>query len=203
MKTIRRLLFVILTAVSVFSVQAVETAEQVLQKCADKMKNAPSLSMQFDLNYGDNKSACDITISREKYTLSSPELKIWYDGKSQWSYSSADKEVTITEPTEGELLESNPFALLTNYKRLFTFRRLSGNKNDIELVAKNKMSTIRKAVVTIDSKTSLPSKLIVMMSNGRTFSATVKSAVTGKALPNTTFTFNKSKYPTTTTIDLR
>lgn len=195
--------FILLVAFCTGRAVAVESAEQLLQRCSDKVNNTPSITLKFVLTYGDNKSNCELIISREKYRLSSTDVEVWFDGSTQWSYSAVDKEVSITEPTEEELLESNPFAIINNYKKAYTFRRLSGEKNEIELVAKSKMSSIRKAVVTIDGRTFLPSKMIVTMSNGRTFSATVSSALEGKALPNSTFIYNKEKYPATTVIDLR
>lgn len=199
----RLFLLFVLSVICTANVYAVETAEQILSRCAAKISNAPSVTIKFSLAFGDKRSNCELIIAKNKYRLSSDEIEVWYDGATQWSYSSQDKEVSITEPTDEELLESNPFTIISNYKTAYTYRRLAGDKNEIELVAKNKMSVVRKAVITIDEKTSLPSKLIVTMSNGHTFSANVTSAVEGKALPSSTFIYNKEKYPAQTTIDLR
>ena len=202
-KFLRTFVVVLLAGFCVSNAFAVETAEQVLSKCASKISKAPSVDIKFNLNYGDSKSKCELIISRDKYRLSSADMEVWYDGATQWSYLTSDKEVTITEPLPEELLESNPFAIITNYKTSFTFRRLAGDKNEIELVAKNKMSSIKKAVITIDGKTYLPTKLVVTMANGHTFAATVTSAAEGKQLPAATFIYNKNQYPAKTTIDLR
>lgn len=202
----RRLAYVMIVLTALLSATnlfAVETAEQILEKCASKINKAPSIDLKFTVASGAEKLNCELIISREKYRLSSSELEVWFDGKTQWAYSPQNKEVSITEPTVEELLESNPFAIINNYKSEYSFRRLAGDKNEIELVAKNKMSSIRKAVITIDGKTYLPSKLILTLSNGRSLSATVTSASEGKALPSSTFIYNKDKYPATTLIDLR
>lgn len=199
----KKTLWLLFFAICALNVSAVETAEQILTRCAGKFMSAPSLTLDFTLSVGVNRSNCRLTVSRDKYRLSSPDLEVWYDGATQWAYSTSDKEVSITDPTEEELMESNPFAIVTNYKKSYTCRRLSGDKNEIELVAKSKMATVRKAVVTIDGRTWLPTKLIVTMANGRTFAATVTSAAEGKALPSTTFIYNKEKYPAKTIIDLR
>ena len=183
--------------------EAVETAEQLIERCASKINKAPSMTIKFNLSFGDKKSDCQLIVSREKYRLSSSDIEVWFDGTTQWSYSSADREVSITEPTIDEQLECNPFAILNNFKSAYNVRRLSGEKNEIEMTAKNKMSTVRKAVITINGTTGLPSKLVVTMSNGRTFSAVVTSAVEGKRLPSTTFVYDKAKYPANTVVDLR
>lgn len=184
-------------------VGAVETAEQVLGKCAEKIAQAPSIKIDFTLNTGDSGAPCALIISKDKYRLSSPNMEVWYDGQTQWAYATDTKEVALTEPTEEELLESNPFAVLNNYKQSYNIRRLSGKQNDIELVAKSKMSNIRKAVVTISDKTWLPTKLIVTMSNGRTFAATVTSINEKQSVPASTFVYNAERYPAKIVNDLR
>lgn len=204
MTRLSRTIFLSVALVAASAAAFAQSAEQILTKCADKMRAAPSITVKFALSSpGNAPSDCELIVSRDKYRLSSDELEIWYDGNTQWSYSPADREVSITEPTDEELLESNPFAIINSYRTQFTYRKLEGGKNEVELTSKNKMSSIRKAVITVDPKTNLPAKLIVTMSNGRTFSSTVTSAVEGKTLPSSTFIYNKEKYPAKTTIDLR
>lgn len=200
---LRLILFLICSISAVNSIFAIETAENLLDRCADKIAKAPSITFDFVLSYNNNSSDCELIISRDKYRLSSQELEVWYDGKTQWAYSVSDKEVSITEPVPEELLEINPFVIISNYKKNYTYRRLSGDNNEIELVPKGKMANIRKAVVFIDGKSFLPSKLIITMSNGRTLSVSVKSCVEGKALPSSLFKYNEKKYPADSIIDLR
>ena len=206
MKTTRLSAFILLLVAALaapFPAHAVETASQIIAKCAAKVSAAPSLKLKFTLQYGDKSSPCDITVAKQKYRLSSPEMEVWYDGNTQWTYAVAQRELSITEPTADELLECNPFAILNHYAKVYTCRRLSGNGNDIELTAKSSASTVRKAVVTVDPKTYMPQKLVVTLSNGRTFSAVVGTVTTGKNLPASYFTYDKAKYPASETVDLR
>ncbi len=182
---------------------AVETASQIIAKCAAKVSAAPSIKFKFTLQYGDRTSPCDITVARQCYRMSSPEMDVWYDGVTQWTYASAQKELSITEPTTDELLECNPFAILNHYAKAYNCRRLPGKNIEIEMTAKSAASTVRKAVVDIDARTYLPQKLTVTLSNGRTFTATVGSAVEGKTLAPSFFTYDKAKYPAVETVDLR
>ena len=195
--------FLAMLLMAALPASAVETAEQILSRAADKIAKAPSVTMNFTLSYNGQSSQSSLVIAKNKYRLSSAGLEVWYDGETLWSLNTADSEVSITDPTPDELLECNPFAIISHYKANFTYRRLGGATNDIELVAKRKGSAIRKAVITIDPKTYMPSKLIVTMSNGRTFSAKITSATVGKALPASTFVYNKTKFPAKSVIDLR
>lgn len=182
---------------------AAEAAAQIIAKCAAKVSASPSIKFKFTLQYGERTSPCDITVAKQRYRMSSPEMEVWYDGTTQWTYASAQKELSITEPTADELLECNPFAILNHYSKAYTCRRLPGKGLDIELNAKSSASTVRKAVVSIDPKTYLPQKLVVTLSNGRTFTATVGTATVGKALPASYFVYDKVKFPAAETVDLR
>lgn len=201
--TLRYAAAIIVCMLAGFCAHASETAGQILDRCADRIGKAHSITFRFNITAGNERSDCELIISHDRYRLSSRELEIWYDGTTQWSYSPQDSEVSITEPTEEELAEINPFAILSNYKTNYSYRLLSGNGNEIELVSKNKMSPIRKAVVFIDPKTNFPTKLIVTMTNGRAFTVNVVSVTEGKALPATVFKYNKDKYPAKTINDLR
>lgn len=185
------------------SAKGAETAASVLSKCAAKVSAAPSVEFKFVLSYGDTHTPCSILISKDKYRLSSGQMEVWYDGATQWTYATAQKELSITDPTPDELLECNPFAILNNYSKAYTCRRLSGPDHQIELVSKSKSATVRKAVMTVDPKTYLPSKLVVTLSNGRTFSAEVGTATIGKTMPSTAFKYDKAKFPASEIVDLR
>lgn len=182
---------------------AAETASQIIAKCAAKVSASPSIKFKFTLQYGERTSPCDITVARQRYRMSSPEMEVWYDGTTQWTYAKAQKELSITEPTADELLESNPFAILSHYDKVYKCRRLSGKGLSIEMTARSAASTVRKAVVNIDSATYLPQKLIVTLSNGRTFTASVGTATVGKELPASYFIYDKKQYPAVETVDLR
>lgn len=181
------------------------SAAQVLDKCAAKINAAPSLTARFTLAAGNDRYACDMTISKQRFHLKMPQMEVWYDGSTQWAYGVASQELSVSEPTADELLESNPFAILNHYSKAYNCRMLKseGNRTVVELVPKvPAASSLRKAVVAIDSKTWLPSKITVTLSNGRTFTATIGSITQGRQLPQSRFTFDK-KLKVAETIDLR
>ena len=185
------------------AVHAIETASQVLDKCFAKLNSAPSLNVNFVLKFGEKTSTCTMIVEREKFRLASNEMEVWYDGMTQWTYVGASQELSITEPTDDELLESNPFTILNNYMQSYNCRRIDGQELQIELIAKNKRQAVRKAVITIDPATTLPSKLIVTMRNGQFFFVDISSIERGKSLPESTFIYDEKKYPAKEINDLR
>lgn len=181
------------------------SAVKALDKCAAKINAAPSLTAKFTLAAGTGRYACDMTLSKQRFHLKMPQMEVWFDGTTQWAYGVKSQELSVSEPTADELLESNPFAILNHYSKAYNCRMLQseGGKTVVELVPKAAaVSSLRKAVVAIDPKTWLPSKITVTLSNGRTFTATVGSISQGKQLPQSRFTFDK-KLKVAETIDLR
>lgn len=200
-------LLALLLAVVAFAtpVGAAESAAQVMARCAAKVNNAASVDAHFYLTIGADRYDCSMTVAKQKFTMSTPEMHVWYDGATQWTYAISGGELSITEPTADELLESNPFAILNHYAKAYTCRMLTpeNGMKRVELTSKSRSASVRKAEVMINPKTDLPVKVIMTLSNGRVVAATVTSITVGKAKPASTFTYNKAKYPAKEIIDLR
>lgn len=182
---------------------AAETADQILAKCAQKVNNTPSISMKFVLSFDNNQLPCNLVISKEKYHLSSKDMQVWYDGVTQWTYLTATQQLSITEPTPDELMECNPFAILNHYKKAYTSKKIVGKGLNIELTAKATANSVQKAVISINPKTNLPSKVTITLSNGKTLTATAGTVLEGKLLPSKTFKYDKVPYPAKEITDLR
>ncbi|MDO4320750.1 MAG: LolA-like putative outer membrane lipoprotein chaperone [Bacteroidales bacterium] len=207
MKTIIKVLIILLPALFALGPQAraAESATSLLARCAAKVNKSASIDAKFYLTIGQDRYDCHMTIAKQKFTMSTPQMHVWYDGKTQWTYAIESAELSITEPTADELLESNPFAILNHYAKAYTCRLLAAEDGmkRVELAAKSKSASVRKAVVTINPKTDLPVKVVMTLSNGRVIAATVTGITTGSAKPASTFIYNKSKFPAKEIIDLR
>ena len=200
MKHTISLLFIVLAALSA---SAATSAEQLMAKCAKTVNDVPSLTVAFTLSAGHSTSSCTLTIARQRFTLQSPDMTVWYDGSTQWTYIASDRELSITEPTPDELLECNPFAIVNYYSQLYNVRTVAGKDNTVELTPKRAGTSIRRATVTINPDTSLPSAINATLANGHTFSVKVSSASRGANLPASTFVYNKTTHPAVITNDLR
>lgn len=186
-----------------FETKAAETATQILNRCAETVNEAELLDVNFTLNAGGQTADFTMKISHEKFMMESTDVAVWYNGVTQWTYVKSSRELNITDPTTDELMESNPFSILNFYSKVYNTQRLAGTGIAIEMTSKDSNATIRKAVVSINSKTYLPSKIVVTLHNGRTMTAVITSITKGKRPSATTFTYDKAMYPATETIDLR
>jgi outer membrane lipoprotein-sorting protein len=184
---------------------AAPSAEATFNKMAAALKKNPTTDAVFTVWVNGNSTSGSICISGSKFFLSTPDMKVWYNGKTQWSYAPSAQEVNITEPTTEELLQTNPLSILSSLNKSCTFRRLkaSTGEDKIELTPKKKTADFASATITINSKTSMPKSFTIKNSKGKSTTVTISSIKAGKTKPASTFQFNKANYPGVEVVDLR
>ena len=180
------------------------TPQQQMATASKKLAAAPSVSATFTIvtNGGRGGQALgSMQMAKEACTISAGGMTMWYDGTTQWVYSVGTQEVNISKPQLEDLLESNPFVLISSYASHFNVA--SGGKNIAVLTPKSKQNSgIDKATVTFDAN-GWTAKISVKFQNGSTIDVAVSKITIGKALPASTFRFDPRKYPEADIIDLR
>ncbi len=76
-------------------VGAASSGGALLQRCAAKIKSAPSLSVTYTVSADGNTAEGLLVLQGEMFTISTPGMVSWYDGKSQWTYSDQIGEVNV------------------------------------------------------------------------------------------------------------
>lgn len=187
------------------SVWGAETASAVLERTAAKIRAAKSLVVDYSLTAGGQTVDGVLTIAGNCFQLNSSEVKSWYDGKTQWTYSTHIGEINITEPTREELLQVNPFAIIQSFSTDYTATLLKspGGFSNIRLSAKRKNLDITGATITINNTTGYPTAVKLVMNGGQTISIRVKSVSPGGLLPVSRFRFDHKAYPAVEVVDLR
>lgn len=180
-------------------------AKTAFDNMVSAMKKHPSLEIVFSLWHNGNSSTGSMDIAANRFYLSTPDMKVWYDGKTQWTYSQAAREVDITTPTADELAQTNPLSILNSLERNFTLRRLDApaTVDKIELLPKTKNPDLSSVTLTIDAKTHLPKEIAIKNSRGGVLSIKISSIKGGKNKPVSTFRFNPATYPGVDIVDLR
>lgn len=168
------------------------TAAQVLDRVSAALTKPASVSVTFSFKGQGGSGNGSLTVCRDLFTYNAGDLAVWYDGKSQWALQRSAAEVSLTEPTAEELVESNPFRIITHYKRNYTYKLQPAPKGQykILLTAKSRSAAVRTAVVTVNACTFVPVSIEASMGAGARTTVTVKSFVAGKALPKSYFQFN-------------
>lgn len=182
------------------------TGRQIVDRVAEKITKSKAVTVNYTVTSPDGNSDGTITIKGDRFYLKSAPMTIWYDGRTQWTYSPSAGEVNITEPTPEELAQINPLVIIGTLRNTCEVRTLTAPKGSlrVELTPRDKKSAdITKAVITVNQSTMLPRDISLDMRSGTALKLTVNSADTTTDYPITTFTFTKAKCPQAEVIDLR
>lgn len=194
-------LVVFFSALDIYAINA----NEVLTNASEKYQKDGSISAQFTLSGVGNSTDGTITISGDKFHLSTPLLSIWYNGRTQWTYSAETNEVNITEPTVEELQQVNPFAIINSFRMQFnaTLLKSANSMYRIQLTPLKSVNTsISKAIVTLNASTLYPNEIALTIDNN-IITIKTKNIKAIKNVPHKTFVFDEKKYPNAEIVDLR
>lgn len=202
----KRLLTTILPLLlSVIAATAATSASDVLTKCAAKIKSAPSLYVSYTVKADGHTSDGQLVLQGDMFTISSPGMRSWYDGKTQWTYASQIGEVNIITPTPEEVRQINPLAIIKTFSTDYTPQPLKApaGKTAVRLKARDSKADITSADITIDDKTLYPTAITLAMSNNQKVTLSIRSVNSGPKLPASDFRFDKTRFPGVNVVDLR
>ena len=202
----RRLFSIVSLLMVALCVGAASSGGALLQRCAAKIKSAPSLSVTYTVSADGNTAEGLLVLQGEMFTISTPGMVSWYDGKSQWTYSDQIGEVNVISPTAEELQQINPFAIVKSFSSSYSSEQVkssSAGVTTLRLTANNRKSDISSADVTINDKTLYPTRIVLTMSNRQKVTINIKNVKAGGKLPVSNFRFDAKRYPNVQVIDLR
>ncbi|WP_286527710.1 outer membrane lipoprotein carrier protein LolA [Duncaniella freteri] len=202
----RRLFSIVSLLMVALCVGAASSGGALLQRCAAKIKSAPSLSVTYTVSADGNTAEGLLVLQGEMFTISTPGMVSWYDGKSQWTYSDQIGEVNVISPTAEEVQQINPFAIVKSFSSSYSSEQVkssSAGMTTLRLTANNRKSDISSADVTINDKTLYPTRIVLTMSNRQKVTINIKNVKAGGKLPVSNFRFDAKRYPNVQVIDLR
>ncbi len=198
--------------ISVSAAAQTKSATSVMNNMVNMLKNN-AIQTNFGLVIKEagstnlHKMGGTFLMKGEKFTFSTNEMKVYFDGKTQWSYMPDINEVSITNPREKELAQTNPLALLQAYSAKSTIRYFKNNsvKNaySLELIPKDKSSDISKIQVVINKNTYFPQSIQLADKKGMISTLALTKFQKGVKTDDKTFTFNSSIYKDIEINDLR
>ncbi len=168
-----------------------------ISNAVSRVKAAPALEIGCTLN----GSQAGATFSGNMFILDLGSAKVYYDGKTQWSYLPDDKEVTIFDPTPAELAESNPLQILSHLDSDYSGQAVKGKADTYRLTALNPKNQINEVTVVINPKTGWPTQMTLIAGNQRIELANFRFTTLKTKKPAEAFKFKAPKG--TTVNDLR
>ncbi len=206
MKHLKPLLLLLLLSVAAASASAAgPSASSLVSSAVAKMKAAKSLTARFTASGepGQPHQGGTLTIAGSRFTIDSPAIKIWFDGKTQWTWSRDAGEVNITEPSPEELAQVNPYAILSSLSSRYKASYLGNpSQRTVLLTPSMPRPEVSRAEVTFGAD-GFPSRMKLFFPSGSIMTVTITAVATGGALPESTFRFAPSKAPGAEIIDLR
>ena len=147
-----------------------KTADEVLSNASKVFSNSKSITASFVMIDNGYSNAGKIVVAGNKFVITTPKLSTWFDGKTQWTYSSSINEVNIGEPTADELQIINPFTIINDFKINYNGTLLESAKDSykIKLTPKKSNNDIKSVELMVNSSTYLPSLIVIIAKNFET-----------------------------------
>jgi outer membrane lipoprotein-sorting protein len=211
----KRLIGLCLCLSALASAVHAQKAEGILNKAAAAYEQAHGISAALAVNIragqqgGSESFEGAIEMKGDKFRLTMPDMRTWYDGKTLWTYMVRTHEVNITNPSGDELQTLNPLLLLRQYDKGFKLTYTGESTSDLGKMADDVKLTARgnddieEVDLQIDRATSLPVRIAVVMKNDVKSAIRISRMKTGVNQPDAAFVFNAADYPGVLEVDLR
>lgn len=206
----RKLLFIIglIACHTVFA----QTAMQVMDATASKIKKAGDVKVNFTATSfsgttEQGRTSGTMCLQGKKMQLKTDDMLSWYDGKTQWSYMPQSGEVNVTNPTEREMANLNPYTFINHYKKGYKMTlketKLRGKDvYEVHMVARYSGSLAREIYVDVAKSDYTPMCIRIKQDNDWN-RITIHSIQGKQNFTDADFIFPKSEYADAEIIDLR
>jgi len=181
-------------------------AEAMLKEVNTKIKSYKNISLDFKYelnNVSENikqETRGDVVLEGDKYKLNILGITRVFDGKTLYTISPEDEEVTVSSDNTEDESTITPSKMLSFYEDGYTYKMdivqtIKGRKIQyIKLSPIDTNSEIKHILLGIDATTKHIYNLIEVGKNGTKTILTVNSFKTDQPISKTLFTFDKSKY---------
>ena len=202
----KKVLVLLVFMVSSLSFAQSNEAKQLLNDVSEKVKSYDNISIDFKYvldNSQENikqETRGDVVLKGEKFVLNILGITRLFDGKTLYSISPEDEEVTISNEDFNDENTITPSKMLSFYEEGYTYeidivQNVKGRKIQyVKLTPISSDAEIKSVLLGIDAQTKHIYNLIEIGINGTKTTLTVNSFKTNEQLSKTLFTFDESKY---------
>lgn len=201
----KKILIVLLVLVS-YTTQAQNASKKLLDEVSTIVKGYDNISIDFKyvlVNLEENinqETRGNVIMQGDKYLLNILGITRIFDGKTLYSISPEDEEVTISSENSQDENTITPSKMLSFYEDGYNYKmdivqNINGRKIQyIKLTPIDSNAEINHVLLGIDSNTKHIYTLIEVGANKTKTTLTVNSFKTNEPLSKTLFTFDKVKY---------
>lgn len=186
--------------------QQTADAKELLQEVSTKVKSYDNISIDFKYTLSNQEADIkqetrgDVILQGDNYYLNILGITRIFDGKTLYSISPEDEEVTISRDDPNDENSVSPNKMLSFYEEGYSYemditQNVDGRKIQyVKLIPIHSDSEIKYILLGIDAQTKHIYNLIEIGKNGTKTTLTVNSFKTNQPLSNSLFTFDESKY---------
>lgn len=173
-------------------------ARQILDNTSKTIANGATKA-SFTVSGKQTNTSGTIAIKGKKFTATTPQSVIWYDGKTQWTYLKSSEEVNVSTPTTAQQL--NPYRFIYLYKSGYKLSSKSvAGGWQVYMKANTQSAAIKEMYITVGRDYKLRQVKLRQSTGWTTITLTNIRKV---SLADSQFRFNKKDYPKAEIIDLR
>lgn len=191
-----------LFAFLIISVSATaQNAKELLDQVSNTYNKIASYYIKFEVKESGNSKAetGEVYAAKEKFNLNVMGINQIYDGKTLYTVSKEDKEVTISMPDKNSDDLLTPVKILGMYKTGYKYEMGKNNTVDGKKIQFVKLTPTGKSEVSylmvgIDMSNKTLYQYQEFNKSGVTRTITVKDYLENLIIPKALFKFDKSKY---------
>lgn len=175
---------------------AKQDANAVMRRAAANILTSRGITSTFAVT-GEYSIKGTVKISGKKFSVTTGQNSVWYNGKKMATYNAKTSETLINVPDEEELAEVNPLQYIAGWERMFSATMASHQPKTgyaVLLKPRTKNSGIKAAVVTLDSN-YWPRRIVMRTSSGAETAITVTSLRNGISHSPGSFEYPRKQYP--------
>lgn len=190
-----------------------QSARSILDKTAEKLRSCGGIKANFEATQfkGTNASGTTsgtIYVQSGKFKITTSDMTTWFDGRTQWTMLSGSNEVNVSNPTQAELQQLNPYAFLDLYKGGYTLSTKSAtyqgkNCQEVRMTAQSNANSIQTMIATIDPHSNMPLSVRIKDNRGNWVRIRIRSISTQQHFDSDLFRFDQKAHPGIEVIDLR
>ena len=216
MKKLLIVVFVFLGSGMNLMAQSEAKAKAILAEVSKKYRNYDVIKTEFSYTLENPQAKIKETqagilfakskVNKYKIILKGQELIS--DGKNQWTYLKADKEVQLSE-VDNSSDGLNPAKIFTIYEKGFKSLYTNDTKvngrfvHNIDLTPTDGKRTFFKVRLQIDKLNKQITNAVIFDKNGNRYTYTIKTFTPNIKVPESTFAFDAKLYPGVEVVDLR
>lgn len=189
---------------------AQETAEAFLDKAVKAMKDDSAVQMDYTYTvYDENGKVVQadkgiLRLNGSSYSLLMDDMKVWCNGKVQWSYMSEINEIYITDASSPEAQNLSPLYIMEMYRAGYSAAMNSTNgRTEVTLETSSPDNNINKVKLQFDASTLRLESMFIYMAGQGYIEVALDAYTAHCTFPAGVYECPLKDYPTAEVVDMR